>query len=41
MVQLLQEIKREEFFMEKVRIEDLKYEDFIKEDNIYGVVFFI
>lgn len=25
--------------MEKVRIEDLKYEDFIKEDNIYGVVF--
>lgn len=25
--------------MEKIRIEDLKYEDFIKEDNIYGVVF--
>lgn len=25
--------------MEKVRIADLKYEDFIKEDNIYGVVF--
>lgn len=27
--------------MEKIRIEDLKYEDFIKEDNIYGVVFLI
>lgn len=39
MEQLLQETKREEFFMEKIRIEDLKYEDFIKEDNIYGVVF--
>lgn len=25
--------------MEKIRIEDLKYEDFIKEDDIYGVVF--
>lgn len=27
--------------MEKIRIEDLKYEDFIKEDNIYGVIFLI
>lgn len=25
--------------MEKIRIEDLKYEDFIDIDNIYGVVF--
>lgn len=25
--------------MEKINIEDIKYQDFIKEDNIYGVVF--